>query len=139
MDSGSASESNMDVIDICTSFYLMIFMIKLILQLKILKFKLEYTISAATWAALPDPLYSCEYNCKQYGEDAVKPRAELGLPSHLYLSIDCFMFSNPFYSIFNFIEAEILKAVVFVESLLIKIFPQLSMLKNVFLFRLNIS
>ena len=84
--------------------------------MKILKFKLEYTISAATWAALPDPLYSCEYNCKQYGEDAVKPRAELGLPSHLYLSIDCFMFSNPFYSIFNFIEAEILKALVFVES-----------------------
>ncbi|GMY33548.1 alpha,alpha-trehalose-phosphate synthase [UDP-forming] 1-like [Fagus crenata] len=61
-------------------------------KLKILKFKLEYTISAATLAALPDPLYSCEYNCKQYGEDAVKPRAELGLPSHLYLCIDCFIF-----------------------------------------------
>jgi hypothetical protein len=100
---------------------------------------MEYTISAATLAALPDPLYSCEYNCKQYGEDAVKPRAELGLPSHLYLCIDCFMFSTLFIQSLNFIEAEILKAVVFVESLLIKIFPQLSMLKNVFLFRLNIS
>ena len=94
---------------------------------------MEYTISAATLAALPDPLYSCEYNCKQYGEDAVKPRAELGLPSHLYLCIDCFMFSTLFIQSLNFIEAEILKAVVFV------IFPQLSMLKNVFLFRLNIS
>jgi hypothetical protein len=61
-----------------------------------IEISVEYTISAATLAALPDPIYSCEYNCKQYGEDAVKPRAELGVPSLLFLCIDCFMFTTLF-------------------------------------------
>jgi hypothetical protein len=62
---------NMDVIDICKSFYLVNLLIKLVLSLKILKFQLECAILAPTFPLSIPYIFACPI-AMQYGEDAAK-------------------------------------------------------------------